>query len=180
MERELVDYAPSPGACGVGACTCIVPTLGDPRETSLTGIDRIKVARPPWTVGRPRPRIKKNPFLAPSTCPIDLFGPLANRTVLKRLHGAVCSCLLVSYKPLARLRRRLSSGSQSHYRSPRLIAGITSTGQSHTYWPEAHRAHTVHTDISCAARRPSSSSAHGCSNKFVGTRTPAADVFSLH
>ena len=40
--------------------------------------------------------------------------------------------------------------------------------------------HTVHTDISCAARRPSSSSAHGCSNKFVGTRTPAADVFSLH
>ena len=114
---------------------------------------------------------KKNPFLAPSTCPIDLFGPLANRTVLKRLHAAIRFCWLVSYRPLARLRRDAAQASilQSLV-SPRLIAGVTSTGQSHTYWPEAHRAHTVHTDISCAARRPSSSSAHGCSNKFVGTR----------
>ena len=28
-------------ACGVGACTCIVPTLGGPRDTSWAGIDRI-------------------------------------------------------------------------------------------------------------------------------------------
>ena len=42
-------------------------------------------------------RIKKIPFWAPSTCPIDLFGPLANRTTLKRLHGVSCSAFLVSY-----------------------------------------------------------------------------------
>ena len=38
-------------------------------------------------MGRPRPRIKKIPFSAPSKCPIDLFRPLANRTTLKRLHA---------------------------------------------------------------------------------------------
>ena len=74
-------------ACGVGDCTCIVPTLGDPRETYLAGIDRIPLARPPWTVGRPRPRIKKFPFSAPGTCHIVLFGPLANGRILKRLHA---------------------------------------------------------------------------------------------
>ena len=76
--RELVDYAPSPGACGVGACACIVPTLGDPRETSLAGIDRIQPVRPPWTIAASSPRIKKTAFSAPSTCPIDLFGPVGN------------------------------------------------------------------------------------------------------
>ena len=30
------------------------------------------------SLGRRRPRIKKIPFSALSTCPIDLFGPLAN------------------------------------------------------------------------------------------------------
>ena len=49
-------------------------------------------------------------------------------------------CLLVSYSPLARLRRRLTACNRDHQRSPRLIAAITSTGQSRTYWPEAHRA----------------------------------------
>ena len=85
--RELVDYAPSPGACGVGACTCIVPTLGDPRETSWAGIDRIPLARPPWTMAPSSPRIKKFSFSAPSTCPIHLFGPLTSRTILERLHA---------------------------------------------------------------------------------------------
>ena len=33
-------------------------------------------------------RIKKNKFSAPSTCPIDLFGPLANGRILKQLHAA--------------------------------------------------------------------------------------------
>ena len=31
--------------------------------------------------------IKKLFFWAPSMCPIDLFGPLANRTILRRLHA---------------------------------------------------------------------------------------------
>ena len=99
--RELVDYAPSPGACGVGACTCIVPTLGDPRDTYLGGIDRIQPARPPWTMAASSSRMKKKPFSAPSTCPIDLFGPVANRAILKRLHAAFAVCMLVSYRPLA-------------------------------------------------------------------------------
>ena len=84
---------------------CTVPTLGDPRETCLTGIDRIKPARPAWTMGRSRPRIKKIPFLAPSTCPIALFGLLANGRLLKRLHDTFIFLRLVSDSPLARLRR---------------------------------------------------------------------------
>ena len=34
--------------CGVGDCTCIVPTLGDPGDIAWAGIDRIQLARPPW------------------------------------------------------------------------------------------------------------------------------------
>ena len=99
LMRELVDYAPSPGACGVGACTCIVATLGDPRETSLAGIDRIQPARPAVASSASAPRNKKLLFLAPSTCPIDLFGPVANRTVLKRLHGSSVFSNLVCLWP---------------------------------------------------------------------------------
>ena len=33
-------------------------------------------------------RMKKIFFSPPRTCPIDLFGPIANRTVLKQLHAA--------------------------------------------------------------------------------------------
>ena len=32
-------------------------------------------------------RIKKKFFSPPSKCPIDLFGPVSNRTILRRLHG---------------------------------------------------------------------------------------------
>ena len=96
--RELVNNRPRPGACGVGDCARLPPTIGDPRETSGPRIDRIPLARPPYTVGRPRPRIKKISFLGPSTCPIDLFGPVANRRVLKRLHARSEFCLLVSYQ----------------------------------------------------------------------------------
>ena len=74
-------------ACGVGACTCIVPTLGDPKDTSWAGIDRIPPTRPPWWHRQYR-ELKKIFFSAPSKCPIDLFGPVANRTVLERLHDA--------------------------------------------------------------------------------------------
>ena len=41
-------------------------------------------------------RIKKINFSAPSTCPIDLFGPLANGRALKQLHALFRVCLLVS------------------------------------------------------------------------------------
>ena len=83
-------YASTDGsrrACGVGACTCIVPTLGDPRETSGPRIDRIPPARPPWRDCQYR-EIKKIFFSPLSKCPIDLFGPVANRTILIKVHAA--------------------------------------------------------------------------------------------
>ena len=85
-------------ACGVGACARLVATLGAPRETSGPRIDRFPPTRPPrWR--RQFRELKKLIFLAPSTCPIDLVGPVANRTVLKRLRAASCVslvCLLPS------------------------------------------------------------------------------------
>ena len=51
-------------AYAVGDCTCIVPTLGDPRETSGPRIDRIQPARPPWRRRQYR-ELKKYIFFAP-------------------------------------------------------------------------------------------------------------------
>ena len=61
-------------ACGVGARTCIVPTLGAPGETSAPRIDRIPPARPPWRRRQFR-ELKKLIFSPPRKCPIDIFGP---------------------------------------------------------------------------------------------------------
>ena len=76
-------------ACGVGDNPCLVPTLGDPGETSGPRIDRIPSTRPPWWRRQYR-ELKKLIFSAPSKCPIDLFGPVANGRILKRLHGLIC------------------------------------------------------------------------------------------
>ena len=75
--------------CAVGDCPCLVPTLGDPGETSGPRIDRIPPTRPPWWRRQYR-ELKKIFFSPPSMCPIDLFGPVANRTVLKRLPAVFC------------------------------------------------------------------------------------------
>ena len=95
--RELpyLSTAGSARACGVGVCPCIVRTLGALGETSGPRIDRIPPTRPPWRRRLYR-ELKKLIFSAPSTCPIDLFGPLANGTVLKRLHARSEFALLVS------------------------------------------------------------------------------------
>ena len=74
-------------ACGVGTCARLVATLGALRETSGPRIDRFPPARPSWRDGQYR-ELKKLIFSAPRKCPIDLFGPLANRTVLKQLQAA--------------------------------------------------------------------------------------------
>ena len=76
-------------ACGVGDCPRRIPTLGGPGETSGPRIDRIQPARPPWRRRQFR-ELKKLIFSAPSKRPIDLLGPLSNRTVLRRLHVASC------------------------------------------------------------------------------------------
>ena len=72
-------------ACGVGDNPCLVPTLCDPGETSGPRIDRIPSTHPPWWRRQYR-ELKKLIFLAPSKCSIDLFGPVANRTMLKQMH----------------------------------------------------------------------------------------------
>ena len=72
-------------ACGVGVCARLVATLGAPRGTSGPRIDRFPSTRPPWCCRQYRD-IQKLFFLAPSNCPIDLFGPAANRRLLKQLH----------------------------------------------------------------------------------------------
>ena len=78
-------------AYGIGDCTRPVPTQSDPRETSGPRIDRIPPTRPPWWRRQYRD-LKKLLFLAPSKCPIDLFGPVANGRMLKRLHAAFRFC----------------------------------------------------------------------------------------
>jgi len=122
--RELVDYAPWPGACGVGDCARLLLTLRGPGDTSWAGIDRIQPARPPWPWRHCRPRIKKKSFSAPSTCHIDLFGPVANRTVLKRLHVASMSnlvCLSPSKRPPARAIVALWLANRCNLRIARLF-----------------------------------------------------------
>ena len=73
-------------ACGVGDCSRLERTPSDPCETSSAGIDRFPLARPPWRRRQYR-ELKKLFFWAPSTCPIDLFGPVANRRTLAWLHS---------------------------------------------------------------------------------------------
>ena len=73
-------------ACGVGDCTCLHNDPRRPRGDPGPRIDRIPPTRPSWWRRQFR-ELKKLFFLAPSKCPIDPFGPLANRRILKRLHA---------------------------------------------------------------------------------------------
>ena len=88
--KDLYSFVSTDGsarACGVGVCARLVPTLSGPRDTSGPGIDRIPPTRPPWW--RRQYRELKNYFFSPPRkCPIDLFGPVANRTILEKLHVA--------------------------------------------------------------------------------------------
>ena len=70
-------------ACGVGACARLLPTPSEPRETSGPQIDRVPSTRPSWRDRQYR-ELEKTFFSPPSKCPIDLFGPVSNRTILKR------------------------------------------------------------------------------------------------
>ena len=73
-------------ACAVGDCPRLLPTNSGLRETSGPRIDRIPPTRPPrWH--RQYRELKKLIFSAPRKCLIDLFGPVANGTILKRLHA---------------------------------------------------------------------------------------------
>ena len=72
-------------ARGVGACARPEWTPSDLGETLGPRIDRIQPARPPWRCRQYR-ELKTLIFSPPRKCPSGLFGPLANRTILKRLH----------------------------------------------------------------------------------------------
>ena len=87
--EHLSSYVSTDGstsARGVGACPCLPPTLSNLRETSGPRIDRIPPTCWPWRRRQYRD-IKKLIFLTPSTCPIDVFGPVASRRILKQMHG---------------------------------------------------------------------------------------------
>ena len=92
------------GPCGVGDYPCLVPTIGDPGETSGPRIDRIPSTRPPWWRRQYRD-LKKLLFLAPSKCPIDLFGPVANRTIPRRLLVAFTKSLNDGSRKLIQTKR---------------------------------------------------------------------------
>ena len=88
VAERIASYVSTDGSarvCGVGARPRFISTLGGPRETSGPQIDRIPPARPPWWRRQYR-ELKKLFFAAPSKCPIGLFGPVANGTILKQLH----------------------------------------------------------------------------------------------
>ena len=71
-------------------CRRLHATTADPKRpqgTSAPRIDRIPSVRPSWWDRQYR-ELKKLFFSPPSKCPIDLFGPISNRTILKRLHVA--------------------------------------------------------------------------------------------
>ena len=77
-----VPHSRSGGVGGVGDCPRLLPTKSDPRETSGPRIDRIPSTRPPWRRRQFR-EFKKLFFSPPGKCPIGLFGPVANRTMLR-------------------------------------------------------------------------------------------------
>ena len=74
-------------ARGVGDCPCLVVIINDLGEISGPRIDRNPPTWPSWR-NRQYRELKKILFSPPSKCPIDRFGPLANRTILKQLHVA--------------------------------------------------------------------------------------------
>ena len=92
------------------------------RETSGSRTDWIPPTRPPWRRRQYR-ELKKLIFSAPSTCPIDLFGPLANRTVLERLHAAF-RVLLASVLPLEKKTTAGRSYACSHLGAISAIASF--------------------------------------------------------
>ncbi len=96
-------------ACGVGACARLVATKSDPRETSGPRIDRIPPTRPS-SRDRQYRELKKLIFSAPIKRPTDLFGPVANRTILKQLHARSEFGLLVSLHAASPLGRQPEAG----------------------------------------------------------------------
>ena len=90
-------------------------TQSDPRETSGPRNDRIPQSRPSWRDRQYR-ELKKLIFPAPRKCPIDLFGPVANGRILKRLQSRF-GCMLVTYRPLAACEARHNDGAELKYQS---------------------------------------------------------------
>jgi hypothetical protein len=111
--RELADNPSKRRRMRCGRLTIYRPTLSDPRETSGPRIDRIPSTRPSWRDRQYR-ELKKIIFSPPSKCTIDLFGPLANRTVLKRLHTCrsqkATKRLVRRPQPIPQLNRRQARG----------------------------------------------------------------------
>ena len=72
LAGDLYRYVSADGsarACGIGDCTCLVPTLCDPGETSGPRIDRFPSTRPPWWRRQYR-ELKKLFFRPPVSVPL--------------------------------------------------------------------------------------------------------------
>ena len=88
--------------------------------------------RPPWW-RRQSCELKKLIFLPPRKCPIDLFGPVANATILKRLQAAriFASVLHTASEPSRRARLWL-------LRAQRQLNAATSGGIEQHYTSHSH------------------------------------------
>ena len=88
-------------------CRRLTMSSSDPRRPrgDLRTTNRQDSTDAPAMVGPSTSRIKKLIFLASSKCPIDLFGPVANRTVLKQLQAAFRTKGLVCIDQLGRFWR---------------------------------------------------------------------------
>ena len=71
-------------------CRRLRATTADPKrpQGDLRATNRQDSTGAAAMAGPSISRIKKIIFSPPSKCPIDLFGPVSNRTILRRLHGA--------------------------------------------------------------------------------------------
>ena len=85
--RELADNPSKRRRMRCRRLTMYSSNPSEPRETSGPRIDRIPLAWPPWRDRQYR-EFKKNKFSAPSTCPIDRFGPVSNERTVKQRHAA--------------------------------------------------------------------------------------------
>ena len=124
-EHRLAHSMPmeAPRVRGVGDCTRLIPTLGDPCGTSGPRIDRLPSTRPPWW--RRQYRELKNYFSAPASVPLISLDQYRTERILKQLHVTFESATAarpsrVVGAPRPRLDRRTHSRPTEAPRAPTL------------------------------------------------------------
>ena len=98
------------------------------RGTSGPRIDRFPPTRPSWRDRQFR-ELKKLLFSPPRKCPIDLFGPVANGTILKRLQVRFHASVLQAAS-LARINLAEPGVSELKHPAARAICATTLSGNA--------------------------------------------------